>query len=1221
VDVTKATYSGRIVLFAAPSALRCDFTAPRARTPVASLIRVGAHPLWVLDHRAKRYRALALPARDEATVEERPGPMTRFGPTISLTAGWLEIVLLQTRRLAALAPWWEALFGGLVPCSYRDRLPFAYELREDGSTRRVELRSVETVRLGASAFRPPDGYRLRQDDGETRSVPLRPPPRPQPAAGLARESAIGALLLSGAGDELAKLQLRDDLVERVRRAVNDVSQRLNTYGGEGLTLDLGPLLADLAVPPLAAPPGTAAIADRLLLRALFWHLGVRLKRIFASQPMRAALLMVIDAAKAGSPTAGTIEPDASVSGDDLELFRAIRDLVAASPGSLVPVLENIRDSDLSASDEIDLLTTAALPVGDPVELAARAWFNREFRRVSLQPKTGLTSRNGRNHGWRTNGYIAEGLGELIDIELDIERVELELAQLAVLNPTRRIDETDARFAAIDAAEGRTPGSTKRAGFATRVRVNGVRVECELTTTPTTRSLAIAALLLTQPQEILKLWNVVNLGIDLRGVEADVLVYFEQDRLSPAGPALKVWIGPLEADSHDVSGWVLSGDPFVAALGDLVVNEVLDHVTPALIDRIRLEAVAAFDKVAGAVADFFGVTRTPLPPPGDDVQQALREALVRGRTLREDIRLQGLLNLDREEEFERLTRQVDETQGAWDTAFRRLEELWREHVAAAKAADVELTSFGFNPRPLPRPILNRAGAEVPAAELDALQRTFDAWIAQRRVVDALDAEVREAREQLEELVSDWPEGQTACEAVAERRGYRVALGICRLGAGSSGRALVYPSGPRASSDGDLTLLVSARTFGEMTRGAGFAYRGDVRITDGSPAVLPELPPLDWWRDAEDPAALGERPTDLRDGPPPLPPGPSSGGVPDWRGYWSVIEVAGRTAQLIPVRDPAPTERVAEILVGVTVMVGVTTYTAVTVERCGPDLTRLAGELQQPPLVEPGDFRPPAGPTGPRPGPGRPLDVEIGFTRAPNALEPSIVTANALEATRLRVPATDGANPFGGVHLSPLRGIGTDAHCEVVSAWEVMDREVWLRARLELRLPVFVGFANSEPRPSTGLPGRHLLGTRARLPILTYRFDVEPIAPLDPAAIEAAGPLAGLAEGANRAWLADLMANHALALVRNSADRHRLRDDNRLRYAYGFNARGQSLSPEGFTPYAILAMHPTHWGGSAPPPLTDREPPHLTLETFGANPAALNLAIRLTASESLLDKLGS
>jgi len=302
--------------------------------------------------------------------------------------------------------------------------------------------------------------------------------------------------------------------------------------------------------------------------------------------------------------------------------------------------------------------------------------------------------------------------------------------------------------------------------------------------------------------------------------------------------------------------------------------------------------------------------------------------------------------------------------------------------------------------------------------------------------------------------------------------------------------------------------------------------------------------------------------------------------------------------------------------------VTTFTAVMMERCGPDLTKLAGGLDRPPLSDPGRFRPPVGPGGPDPRPDGPdgigpsrLVADIGLHRAPSGLEPGLVTASDLEDTRLLVGFDDVlfSHP-GGPAGMPFAG---DAHCKVVPAWDIASREELLRARLELRFPVWVGLAASRPDEARRQPGGRVLGVRGQLPALTYRYGTEPVGAAD-FTVEASGPLAALASGVNRTWVQQLLTDHARALVGNDPDPHRAREEAPLRYAYGIHVPTLTLSPEGFSPYAILGMHANHWSGETPPPPEDT-PPTLALETFGPSSDTLHLAIRFRLAENVLNKL--
>ncbi len=1198
-----------MTIYAGRSAFRWDLLDARSRRPVISIVRFAAEPAWLLDHRAKTYRAVELLAQ-EADAQPRldaalrldaaprldavlPGPESPFGPTLQAVlplgpqgralpgaAGEVRLSVLEGPALPALETWWRLWFPGRATAGagLRRRLPYICELRaaqppgsgRDPAVARLALQSLDRTTQPAAAFRPPKGYQLAAGEAVAGSLPLPPRPAPPWRQGLARESAIAALL-AGGNDELVKLQLRNEVVDRLAAGANALSARIGAIRGEeGLELDLRSVLDELRMATPATPAGSPSIAYLLLLRLLFWHWGSAMKPIFESDDLRSRLWQVVEVldmaasmpmadTNAAAAAARAIEPPRTAPAEGRALFRSMRDFIVEFPGACLPPLKSLRDYPMRCDVQVAALATQGWPAGagEPQAQVARQWFLREFSKPSLQPKIGLTGDHDRQEGWLKDKYKSEGIAELIDMELSVGSVLIGIDNAAILGPAAAIDDTDPRFQVIDAADDDSPlpGSRKRAGVAATLTLSRLEASGSLTTIPTTNSPAVVALALLAPHEFLKLWNYVDATITVRGITADVLVYFEQERLSPAGPALKVAITNFGAASLDVGGFALSPDPFLTALFNPILNVLLDRVTPALLDRLLAELFRTIEGIVSfaeeAVETIFDRTlppRAPLTPP--NVSMDLQESLTQSRTVGENIRLQTLLNLNREGEFERLS-----------------------SLAAG------------------------------------------------------------APELLEQFLNGWPQGQTGCEVVNEPGGYRVGLAICRPGFGGTARALVYPPAGVAQA-GDVTLLLSAGMFRQMLADLRLGYRGAPRATDSSPAVLPQLPEIDWWRDAQEPARLGARPADLRTGPPQLPPGPSTSPASDWRAYWSRLEVAVRGVRLLPVQNPAPGQRVAEITLGVAVQAGVTTYTAVQMERCGPDLTRLAGELDRPPLDDPGRFRPPLGPGGPRPRPdGGPLraggiDVEVGFRRVPHGLEPAIVTATDLAAARVRYGGGDGGNGSGDLlnvegALYARPGFGGvfagDADCDIISAWDVRSRELWLDAGIELQLPVFVGLANHGPTDPVRLHDERLLGARARLPILTWRFGTDPVG-TGPFSLQVSGPLAGLAQGGNAAWLRTLLLNHARALVGNSTDPHREGQGSPLRYAYGFNSDTIQLEPEGFRPYAIVALHPTYWSGATPPAVTDPNPPDLRLETFGPDPENLSLAINLFVTESVLGRLG-
>lgn len=105
------------------------------------------------------------------------------------------------------------------------------------------------------------------------------------------------------------------------------------------------MLTALTTTTSTTPAGSPALAGRLLLRALFWHWGTRLKRIFTTPPLRAALLELVDALDAGDPAAAFVDPERGTSTADRDFFRAMRDTIVATPRQFLPALKAILDGD------------------------------------------------------------------------------------------------------------------------------------------------------------------------------------------------------------------------------------------------------------------------------------------------------------------------------------------------------------------------------------------------------------------------------------------------------------------------------------------------------------------------------------------------------------------------------------------------------------------------------------------------------------------------------------------------------------------------------------------------------------------------------------------------------------------------------------------------------------------------------------------------------------
>jgi hypothetical protein len=524
-----------------------------------------------------------------------------------------------------------------------------------------------------------------------------------------------------------------------------------------------------------------------------------------------------------------------------------------------------------------------------------------------------------------------------------------------------------------------------------------------------------------------------------------------------------------------------------------------------------------------------------------------------------------------------------------------------------------------------PLLDRNGTPLTTAEIDSMQRSFLALSAARVRFDRATEELTAAEMAISEFRNERPPGLTVVSGQSEPGGFNLGLSICEPAAPGSGSALSYPVVPMAPLGADLCLVLSGGTVIDMFRNirTGIGYSGPPRNIRGIVESLIDAPELDWWRDAPESERLGARPTDLRDGPPEFALIEDVVTAEDWRGFWSVLEVGARNVRLLQVNAPTPAEPIGEMVVVVTVEYGVATYTPSVYEYC-QDITRLIAEIAEGgfggPTLPP--ERPPAGPDGPRPRPdlGPQISVDTGFRRltGPGAgRSGGLITSRDLEDARVRISFPAGAGRQSGPRIlfspGPRGGFGPSARggdflCQRVLGWDVKDREVWLRARRQVRVPVFFGIGD---RIQLSANSR---STFRFLPLLTYRFDIGESSHIGALEIEASGPLAGMDIGANRLWLEQLMIAHAFTLLTGPGARYRRTSQNGLNYAYGATI-GTSLTPENFVPRLLLAMHPNHWS-TGNPPVDDPMVPFLALETFGANPDLLNLAVKFFLDENIL-----
>jgi hypothetical protein len=178
--------------------------------------------------------------------------------------------------------------------------------------------------------------------------------------------------------------------------------------------------------------------------------------------------------------------------------------------------------------------------------------------------------------------------------------------------------------------------------------------------------------------------------------------------------------------------------------------------------VRGEFFTALDAFLGfiedGIASFFNVTLPPRPPRNTpSFERTVQEAVTKGFTALEDIRLQPVLNLDREDLFDLRTGDVKRTQDEWNAAFLVQHELWAAHNEAAAEAGVVVPETGFNPRFRPLPITNSVGMELTADQIARLQTSYDAWNAQRPVVSDICSSDRSASRKIGSLAAGWPFG--------------------------------------------------------------------------------------------------------------------------------------------------------------------------------------------------------------------------------------------------------------------------------------------------------------------------------------------------------------------------------------------------------------------------------------------------------------------------------
>jgi hypothetical protein len=507
-------------------------------------------------------------------------------------------------------------------------------------------------------------------------------------------------------------------------------------------------------------------------------------------------------------------------------------------------------------------------------------------------------------------------------------------------------------------------------------------------------------------------------------------------------------------------------------------------------------------------------------------------------------------------------------------------------------------------------------------------------AQRAAGVEPERELTQAVERLDQLENHTPGGVNRGGFRTEGAGgaHSYALTISQPGLGGNLDHLP----PNAPLEGDVTLLLAHDVYRYFLDWAGYGlgYGGPIYRADEPNLQLDgsdEL--LDFWNHAPIPAQLGDRP-EYQTHPPQLTPGDEN--VDDWVSYSAVAQVSSVVCRYLEVTNPAPDEPIAELCMTIALNVGVTTFTPVTYQIC-EDLTRLGGWLDKTSgFVDPFDPSDPVPPWaeglhGVRRIEGLELrrDHRVGLSaevldslgallEGPNRVRPGeargsdphgLIPDGAL-LSRAAGPGTGPvSSPGGGGLGSQSGGPGGLIVCRRFAGWDVADSEDWLEAQLTLRMPILFGVGDTFPNQVR------------LLPLLSYRVDTERAVVGELTASAPEGPLGGLLLGPNRAWLVQTMINHGHSLLNLGRAAYSLADHSPLEYAYGPTLDGIALDPDGYTPRALLALHPRFWAPDPeePPVATHDLPPAITVHTFGTNPGAPNFAINFHVISNILRRV--
>lgn len=299
-------------------------------------------------------------------------------------------------------------------------------------------------------------------------------------------------------------------------------------------------------------------------------------------------------------------------------------------------------------------------------------------------------------------------------------------------------------------------------------------------------------------------------------------------------------------------------------------------------------------------------------------------------------------------------------------------------------------------------------------------------------------------------------------------------------------------------------------------------------------------IDWWSEAPDLTGMPARPPITQQTPPPVSFLPQNAGQTYWS-YSTVISVEKVAHEWRPLVDAAPLEPIGDVVIEVMVHAERTRYETVLYEDC-EDVTRVAAGFM---------------PEGPR----------IGTTR-PTGGRPRAGGWIARHAARVarggdgQIPGSRDGLDYG--YFTPEETPLPDEEappqvppvmvCRTLVTLAIVEREVWLEARLRLSFPIRLGWATTFAWPRVSESGISFL------PPFEFQFVDRNFSDADlDFTLAAQPPLETLLLPANQSWLRALMLDRArVTLRRGSRLDPPTPGPSRLHHRFGDDLIG--LSPE-------------------------------------------------------------